>query len=39
MKFIPYTSDDELKDWKKQSKNKKRYKQFGNRHWKNLRNK
>lgn len=39
MKFIPYTLDDSLKDWIKQSKNKKRkYKQFGSKHWKNLKN-
>jgi hypothetical protein len=37
MKFIPYTSDDTLKEWIKQSKTKKRKnKQFGNKHWKNL---
>lgn len=36
MKFIPYTSDDALRDWKKQSKKKKRRKQYASKVHKNL---
>ena len=36
MRFIPYTSDDALRDWKKQSKKKKRRKQYASKVHKNL---
>ena len=40
MKFIPYTEKDSYNDWVKEVKTKRRrYKQFGNKHWKNLKNK